>query len=206
MTDAGVVLERCVAMAMRHGHATEAGVWLRGPSKLYEPHNSSFMQSHSVDENDPTLVAMRARRVVADIHALGSALPGVLAFPMIVRGEPIGALICGNKEHAEAYAPDEIQSLRNMAAAVGHALDSWNVLSSATRDAPEARSSLLSPTGPWQQFERCWLAINTNAREPTTRCPLRAASGPRTTRRAASSLKFRPSRCPETCRNRANHR
>ena len=32
VTDAGVVLERCVAMAMRHGHATEAGVWLRGAS------------------------------------------------------------------------------------------------------------------------------------------------------------------------------
>ena len=87
VTDAGVVLERCVAMAMRHGHATEAGVWLRGPSGIYEPHNSSFTQSHSVDENDPALVAMRARRVVADIRALGSALPGVLAFPMIVRGE-----------------------------------------------------------------------------------------------------------------------
>ncbi|MFY9720611.1 MAG: hypothetical protein WAK16_13315, partial [Candidatus Cybelea sp.] len=96
VTDAGVVLERCVAMAMRYGHATEAGVWLRGSSGLYEPHNSSFRQSHSVDENDPALVAMRARRVVADIHALGSALPGVLAFPMIVRGELIGALVCGN--------------------------------------------------------------------------------------------------------------
>ncbi|MGA7092792.1 MAG: GAF domain-containing protein, partial [Candidatus Cybelea sp.] len=109
------------------GHATEAGVWLRGPSGLYEPHNSSFTQSHSVDENDPALVAMRARRVVADIHALRSALPGVLAFPMIVRGELIGALVCGNKEHAEAYAPDEIESLRNMAAAVGHALEALRV-------------------------------------------------------------------------------
>ncbi|MFY9886518.1 MAG: GAF domain-containing protein, partial [Candidatus Cybelea sp.] len=127
VTDAGVLLERCVATAMRHGHATEAGVWLRGPSGLYEPHNSSFTQSHSVDENDPALVAMRARRVVADIHALRSALPGVLAFPMIVRGELIGALVCGNKEHAEAYAPDEIESLRNMAAAVGHALEALRV-------------------------------------------------------------------------------
>jgi hypothetical protein len=127
VTDGRVLLERCVAMVMRHGHATEAGVWLRGQSGLYEPHNSSFTQSHSVDENDPALVAMRARRVVAALHALGSALPGVLAFPMIVRGELIGALVCDNKEHAEAYAPDEIESLRNMAASVGHALDALRV-------------------------------------------------------------------------------
>jgi hypothetical protein len=127
VTDAGVLLERCVATAMRHGHATEAGIWLRGSSGCYEPRNSSLAQSLSVDENDPALVAMRARRVVADLHALGSALPGALAFPMIVRGELIGALVCGNKEHAEAYAPDEIESLRNMAAAVGHALDALRV-------------------------------------------------------------------------------
>jgi GAF domain-containing protein len=111
----------------RGGPIRSARRWCLGPSGLYEPHNSSFTRSHSVDENDPALVAMWARRVVADIQTLGSALPGVLAFPMIVRGELIGALVCGNKEHAEAYAPDEIQSLRNVAAAVGHALDGLRV-------------------------------------------------------------------------------
>jgi GAF domain-containing protein len=147
VTDAGVLLERCVATAMRHGHATAAGVWLRGPSGLYEPHNSSFTQSQSVDENDPALVAMRARRVVADLHALGSALPGVLAFPMIVRGELNGALVCGNKEYAEAYAPDEIESLRNMAAAVGHALEALRVreLEERVRFLERASSGYLTP-------------------------------------------------------------
>jgi hypothetical protein len=102
-------------------------IWLRGSSGRDEPHNSSFAQSLSVDENDPALVAMRARRVVADLNALRSAQPGELAFPKIVRGELIGPLVCGNKEHAEAYAPDEIEPLRNMAAAVGHALDALRV-------------------------------------------------------------------------------
>jgi GAF domain-containing protein len=70
---------------------------------------------------------MRARRIVADLHALGSALPGAFAFPMIVRGELLGALVCGNKEHVEAYTPDEIEALRNMTSAVGHALDAVRI-------------------------------------------------------------------------------
>ena len=54
-------------------------------------------------------------------------MPGAIAFPMIVRGELIGALVCSNKEQSEAYAPDEKEALRNMAAAVGHALDALRV-------------------------------------------------------------------------------
>jgi GAF domain-containing protein len=109
VTDSTVLIERCEATAVRHARASEAWVWQKG-----DP---------SVDENDPALVAMRARRAVADLHALGSTLRGAYAFPMIVRGELIGALVCGNKAEAEAYAPDEIEALRNMASAVGHALD-----------------------------------------------------------------------------------
>ena len=113
ITDAGVLLDRCVEVAIRHGHATEAGIW---------PRDYPF-----VDENDPALVAMRARRVVPDLSATASGLPGAIAFPMIVRGELTGALVCGNKEQSEAYAPDEKEALRNMAAAVGHALDALRI-------------------------------------------------------------------------------
>ncbi len=109
ITNATVLIERCEATVMRHAHASEARVWQK--------------DDPGVDENDPALVAMRARRAVADLHALRSDLPGVYAFPMIVRGELIGALVCGNKTEAEAYAPDEIEALRNLALAVGHALD-----------------------------------------------------------------------------------
>lgn len=109
ITNAATLIERCCATAIRHGHAVEAWVWQKGDAV--------------VDENDPALVAMRARRAVADLHALGSTLRGAFAFPMIVRGELTGALVCGDKTEAEAYAPDEIEALRNMASAVGHALD-----------------------------------------------------------------------------------
>lgn len=109
ITDAGVLIERCSATAMRHAYAAKAWVWSKSDA--------------GVDENDPALVAMRARRAVADLHALGSRMRGAYAFPMIVRGELIGALVCGNKTEAEAYTPDEIEALRGMASAVGHALD-----------------------------------------------------------------------------------
>jgi hypothetical protein len=113
ITDATLLLDRCIDVAVRHGHATEAGIWPRDYPE--------------VGENDPALVAMRARRIVPDLHATRSALPGAMAFPMIVRGELIGALVCGNKEQAEAYAPDEKEALRGMATAVGHALDALRI-------------------------------------------------------------------------------
>lgn len=42
-------------------------------------------------------------------------------------GELLGMLVCGNKADLEAYAPDEIEALRNMAFAVGHALDAVRI-------------------------------------------------------------------------------
>jgi|GEM_PF-5894461 len=63
-------------MGMEHGHATEAGLWLRDESGRYVPRRSTFAEACTVDENDSALVAMRARRVVADLHAMHSALPG----------------------------------------------------------------------------------------------------------------------------------
>jgi hypothetical protein len=126
ITNAETLLERCVATVLRHARASNAGVWLRDDSGLYRREHATFGAA-SVDENDPALVAMRARRVIADLHALASALPGVLAFPMIVRGELIGTLVCGTKEHAESYDPDETAALRDMASAVGHALDALRI-------------------------------------------------------------------------------
>jgi hypothetical protein len=127
ISDAGVLVDRCLEMTLRHAHASDAGIWLRDESGLYFPQRSTFAHGTPVDENDPALVAMRARRVVVDLRAAKSALPGAFGFPMIVRGNLAGALVCGAKKLEEAYAPDETASLRNMAAAVGHALDAVRI-------------------------------------------------------------------------------
>lgn len=147
ITAVDVLLERCVATTIRHAHAIEAGVWLRDELGLYEPRRSSFVDDPQLDENDPAVVAMRARRIVADLHALGSALPGAFAFPMIVRGELLGALVCGNKEHLEAYTPGEVEELRNMASAVGHALDAVRIRELEDRVRVLEATTQITPAG-----------------------------------------------------------
>jgi hypothetical protein len=127
MTDPDVVLERCVQTAIRHAHVDQAGIWLRGPRGSYVPRHATFPQPTAVDENDPAIVAMRARRVVVDLGSLDSTLPGAVALPMIVRGELAGTLVCGAKQQGESYAPDETAALRDMATATGLALDALRI-------------------------------------------------------------------------------
>jgi hypothetical protein len=128
VTDSAVLTSRCVETVLRYAGATAAGIWMRDADARYVPVMATFPQAPAVDENDPAIVAMRARRVVADTgERRGSLLPGVLAFPMIVRGELIGTLVCGAKLQDETYAPDERDALEAMAAAVGHAYDALEV-------------------------------------------------------------------------------
>jgi hypothetical protein len=76
-----------------------------------------------IDDNDPALVALRAWRKPIDLELVGdSELHGQFAFPMVARGELIGALICGTKQDSEVYAPDESEALQSLADGVGGAL------------------------------------------------------------------------------------
>jgi hypothetical protein len=125
ITEAGVLLRRCLEVVRKHAHASNAGVWLREGTS-YSQADGTF-PNDTVDENDPAIVAMRARRVVAELHDLRSSLPGALAFPMIVRGELTGMLLCGPKTEDETYAPDERDTLSAVATAVAHALDGLRI-------------------------------------------------------------------------------
>ncbi|MBV8725795.1 MAG: GAF domain-containing protein [Candidatus Eremiobacteraeota bacterium] len=127
VTDAGILLERAVATVTGHTGAGAAGIWLYGPPNRYRAAQSTFNAAPPVDENDPAIVAMRARRIVVDVARAQSALPGELAFPMIVRGELIGTLLCAGKRDGESYAPDERDALTSLATSVGQALDTIEV-------------------------------------------------------------------------------
>ena len=86
----------------------------------------------AIDANDPALVALRAWHKPVDLEIFpDSALQGQFAFPMIARGVLVGALICGNKQNSEVYAPDESEALQLLADGVGSALS----LLSQSRDA-----------------------------------------------------------------------
>ncbi len=127
ITDRDVLLERTVRTLERYAHAQGAAVWLADARGRYRAVNSSFDGHAAVSENDAAIVAMRARGVAVDLREGESELPGALSFPMIVRGELLGILICGSKPDGESYAPDEQNALASLAASVGHALDTIEV-------------------------------------------------------------------------------
>jgi hypothetical protein len=126
-TDLDALLCACVRTVERYAHARGAGVWLCDDSGRYRARANTFAISPEIDENDPAAVSMRARHVSVHVRECDSGLPGVRAFPMIVRGELLGILVCGQKFDDEAYAPDEEGALASLAAALGHAVDGIEV-------------------------------------------------------------------------------
>jgi GAF domain-containing protein len=126
ITDADVLLSRTVKTVERYAKARGAGVWM-ADGAIYRPQAHTFAVAPDVDENDPAVLSMRARRVNVHVRECESALPGTLAFPMIVRGELLGILVCGPKPDDEGYDPDEESALASLAASAGHALDAIEV-------------------------------------------------------------------------------
>ena len=122
LTDASLLLERCVQNVRQHARATRVGTWIADSSGEYGMVAGDFPAEQRVDPNDPAIVAMRARHIVVDLQAAPSTLPGVLAFPMVSGGELLGILACDAKSDQETYAPDERASLEEVAGAVAHAL------------------------------------------------------------------------------------
>lgn len=128
VTDEDVLGGRCIETVVRYAGTRDAGIWLREEAAGYAAVQSTFAKTGVAGENDPAILAMRARRVVVDLAQCRTELPGAFAFPMIVRGELLGMLLCGPKaQGGETYAPDERDALEAMAMAVGHAYDALEV-------------------------------------------------------------------------------
>lgn len=140
ITDRSTLLERAVRTVKEHTSADAAAVLVRdGPAKYA---SASDRERTEVSENDPGILALRAWHKPLDLHALpDSGLRGELAFPMISRGELVGALICGPKRNGEAYGPDESNALLTLAHGVGTALDT---LSSRNNTATESLRETLA--------------------------------------------------------------
>lgn len=99
------LLERTISIVERHSGATCVQAVL------------------DADHDDPAIVALRAWHKPIDLHAIETSLRGELAFPMVARGRLVGALVLGPKSSGETYAPDESDAIRQVANAVGLALD-----------------------------------------------------------------------------------
>jgi hypothetical protein len=139
ITDRDVLLARTLQKVRQHTSTEGATILTLDGAGAYVSATSNGART-SVNENDPAIVAMRAWHKPVDLHRIGdSRLKGELSFPMVSRGELIGALICEPKRDGEAYAPDESDALSAMAQGVGTAL---TTLSSRNMEEPPTRELL----------------------------------------------------------------
>jgi hypothetical protein len=76
----------------------------------------------NVSQSDAAIVALRGRHTALDLKALSTQLQGEFAYPMIARGQLVGALVLGPKRSGESYAPDEAHAIMQLAHEVGSAL------------------------------------------------------------------------------------
>ena len=106
LTAPDVIAERTKQIVLTHTDALSAQVLL----------------ATDFDDNDPAVAAMRAWNEPIDLHKYDTAIAGEIAFPMLVHGTFIGALVCGAKINGESFAPDERESLQMLAHGVGLSL------------------------------------------------------------------------------------
>ena len=122
ISDPSKLLDRAVRTVNAHTSAQGAEIIVRDGAATYA--FATDGERAEISENDPGIVALRAWNKPIDLHVFpDSQLRGEFAFPMISRGELVGALICGPKRDGEAYAPDESEALLALAHGVGTALD-----------------------------------------------------------------------------------
>jgi len=111
VSDRDVLLDRTAAEILEHSEVSRAHVVLQP----------------ALPENDPAVLALLAWHEPAELARYTTALVGEYAFPMLGGGELQGAILCGPKINEERYAPDEIETFKELASGVGIALWSLNV-------------------------------------------------------------------------------
>ncbi len=126
VTEAGALLDRTIDTVHRHTDARSAALLVNG-STTYTPVRSFGTDgadaATGVGENDGAILALKAWHRPIDPHHYASAVHGALAFPMLVRGRLLGVLVMGERAGGEAYAPDEVNALAEVAHGVGTAMD-----------------------------------------------------------------------------------
>jgi hypothetical protein len=142
ISDRSTLLDRAVQAVKEHTTADVAAILVRDGAATYAFAGDG--QGAEVGENDPGIIALRAWNKPIDLHAFPhSQLRGEFAFPMISRGDLLGALICGPKRDGEAYAPDESDALLALAHGVGTALDTLSSRSNGVLESIRETQALM---------------------------------------------------------------
>jgi hypothetical protein len=142
MSDRSTLVERAEQTVKEHTSARSAQILVRDGAAAYA--FATDGPRAGVSENDPGIVALRAWNKPIDLHLFpDSQLRGEFAFPMISRGDLVGALICGPKRDGEAYAPDESEALLALAHGVGTALDTMQSQSDGAMESIRETQALM---------------------------------------------------------------
>ena len=159
ISDRSTLLDRAVQTVKEHTSADHAAILVRDGTAAYA--FATGGEQGRISENDPGVVALRAWNKPLDLHEVkDSQLRGEFAFPMMSRGDLVGALICGPKRDGEAYAPDESDALRALAHGVGTALDTLSSQSNGLIDSIRKTQTLML-----QELQNLPRAIVTALRE-----------------------------------------
>ena len=113
ITDPRLIVKRTVDVLERHTDASFARLALRNGNGKYA----------EISENDPAIVSLRTWHRKVDLHGIDTQLDGEFAYPMVSRGRRVGALVLGPKRSQESYAPDESDSIEDLAHHIGGVLD-----------------------------------------------------------------------------------
>jgi hypothetical protein len=123
VTEAGVLLDRTVATVRAHTDARGGAILLNENHGYAATRSFGEGARMQVDENDPLILALKTWRKPLDPHRFESTISGALALPMLARGQLLGVLVLGERGSGEAYAPDDIEALAQVAHGVGTALE-----------------------------------------------------------------------------------
>jgi hypothetical protein len=142
VTDSDDLVDRAIETVQLHTDAGSGAILLNGAGAYAVARSFGNGLSATVGENDGAILALKTWHRPLDPHHYSTSMQGALALPMLARGRLLGVLLLGERTGGEAYAPDEVEALSQLAHGVGSAMD---VLSIHAGDSMAAlRESLAS--------------------------------------------------------------
>ena len=127
VTNPQALLDQAMEKLQLHTDARGAAILIDGDGAYETARSFGNGAPRTVGENDPAILALKARHRPLDPHQYSSAMHGALALPMLARGRLLGVVALDERTGGEAYAPDEIEALSQFAHGVGSALDVLSV-------------------------------------------------------------------------------
>jgi hypothetical protein len=127
VTDSDELVDRAIETVEHHTDARSGAILLDGAGAYTVARSFGNGLSALVGENDGAILALKTWHRPLDPHHYSTSMEGALALPMLARGRLLGVLLLGERAGGEAYAPDEVEALSQLAHGVGSAMDALSI-------------------------------------------------------------------------------